>query len=358
MFVVMLRGILAHKLRLLLSATAVALGISFLAGTMVLTDTIRHSTDQLEDSLATGSDVSVRSRSAVGGDVADRAPVPASALDTVRALPGVARATGSSVGFAQLVDSAGDVVGTGTPVGISMPPGDLLQVREGRAPRGLDEVVLDVGTAERSGLEVGDRVTLLLAGPSRPATLVGLVSYGDLTALPGASVVAFDPPVADRLVGTPGHFTTLEVTAADRTSPRELRSAVAAALPDDLQAVTGAQAADESVAAVRKAVRFIPMALMAFVAVSLFVAAFLIASGSASSGCCGLSEPPRARSSPPWSARPSWWASSPRRRASGSASPRPSGSTGCCPPSVSPCRTPRSRSGPRSPSSRSSSARW
>jgi putative ABC transport system permease protein len=54
MFVVMLRGILAHKLRLLLSATAVALGISFLAGTMVLTDTIRHSTDQLEDSLATG----------------------------------------------------------------------------------------------------------------------------------------------------------------------------------------------------------------------------------------------------------------------------------------------------------------
>ena len=56
----------------------------------------------------------------------------------------------------------------------------------------------------------------------------------------------------------------------------QLRRTVAAALPGDLQAVTGAQAADESVAAVRKAVRFIPMALMAFVAVSLFVAAFLI----------------------------------------------------------------------------------
>ncbi len=276
MFVVVLRGIFAHKLRLLLSATAVALGISFLAGTMVLTDTIRHSTDQLEDSLATGSDVSVRSRSAVGGDVSDRAPVPASALETVRSLPGVARATGSSVGFAQLVDGSGDVVGTGTPVGISMPPGGLLDVRQGRAPRGLGEVVLDVGTAKTSGLEVGDRVTLLLAGPSRPATLVGLVSYGELTTVPGASVVAFDPRVADRLVGTPGHFTTLEVTAADGTSPRELRRTVAAALPGDLQTVTGAQAADESVAAVRKAVRFIPMALMAFVAVSLFVAAFLI----------------------------------------------------------------------------------
>jgi putative ABC transport system permease protein len=276
MLVVVLRGILAHKLRLLMSATAVALGISFLAGTMVLTDTIRHSTDQLEDSLATGSDVSVRSRSAVGGDVADRAPVPASALDTVRGLPGVARAAGSSVGFAQLADASGDIIGTGTPVGISMPPGGLLKVRQGRAPVGLDEVVLDLGTAQRSSLEVGDRVTLLLAGPSRPATLVGLVSYGDVTTLPGTSVVAFDPRVADRLVGTPGQFTTLEVTAADGTTPRQLRTTVAAALPDDLQVVTGAQAADESVAAVRKAVRFIPMALMAFVAVSLFVAAFLI----------------------------------------------------------------------------------
>ncbi len=138
MFVVTLRGIVAHKIRLLLSASAVALGISFLAGTMVLTDTIGHSVDQLEDSLASGSDVSVRSRSLDGGaaDVADRAPVPASALAAVRDLPGVASATGSSVGFAQLVDPQGDLVGSGAPVGISMPPGGLLQVRTGRAPVG------------------------------------------------------------------------------------------------------------------------------------------------------------------------------------------------------------------------------
>ncbi|HEX7189663.1 MAG TPA: FtsX-like permease family protein [Actinomycetes bacterium] len=276
MFVVTLRGIVAHRIRLLLSASAVALGISFLAGTMVLTDTIGHSVDQLEDSLATGSDVSVRSASVSGGDVADRAPVPASALAAVRDLPGVASATGSSVGFAQLVAPDGDLVGTGAPVGISMPPGGLLQVRTGHAPAGPDQVALDVDTAKRSGLKVGDTVSLLLAGPTRTATLVGLVSYGEVTAIPGASVVAFDPDVADQLVGTPGHFTTLEVTAEDGVAPDQLRRSVAATLPDGLEAVTGEQAADESIAAVRKAVRFIPMALMAFVAVSLFVAAFLI----------------------------------------------------------------------------------
>jgi putative ABC transport system permease protein len=276
MFAVTLRGIAAHKIRLLLSASAVALGIAFLAGTMVLTDTIRHSVDQLQDTLATGSDVSVRSRSAAGGDVADRAPVPASALQDVRRVSGVASATGSSVGFAQLVDDAGQVVGSGTTIGVSMPPGGLLEVRDGRAPAGLGEVAVDADTAKRSGLELGEQVTVLLAGPSRQARLVGLVSYGEVTALPGATVVAFDPESANRLLGTPGHYTTLEVTAEEGVAPAQLRKAVAGVLPADLQAVTGRQAADENVAAVRKAVKFIPMALMAFVAVSLFVAAFLI----------------------------------------------------------------------------------
>ncbi len=279
MLAVTLRGIAAHKIRLLLSASAVALGIAFLAGTMVLTGTIRHSVDQLEDSLANGSDVSVRSQSAAGGevaDVADRAPVPAAALEQVRGLPGVAGATGSSVGFAQVVDSSGDIVGTGTTLGISLPPDGPLDVRKGRAPQGLDEIAIDVETAKRSGLQLGEQVTVLLAGPSREARLVGLVSYGEVTALPGASVVAFDPDSANRLLGAPGHFTTLEVTAEDGVSQAQLRRTVAAALPGNLEAVTGQESADESVAAVRDAVKFIPMALMAFVAVSLFVAAFLI----------------------------------------------------------------------------------
>ena len=276
MFAVTLRGIAAHKIRLLLSATAVALGIAFLAGTMVLTDTIRSSVDELQDTLSGGSDVSVRAHSETGGDVADRAPVPAAVLDAVRRVPGVASATGSSVGFAQVVDGAGKVVGGATSVGVSLPPDGLLQVREGRAPSGIDEVAMDVDSAERAGLTVGSPVTVLLAGPQREATLVGLVGYGEITALPGATVVAFDPESANELLGTPGHFTTIEVTAEDGADAGQLRKDVAAALPAGLDAVSGRQAADESVKAVRKATEFVPMALMAFVAVSLFVSAFLI----------------------------------------------------------------------------------
>ena len=155
-------------------------------------------------------------------------------------------------------------------------PDGLLQVHRGRAPHGTGEVALDVDSANNAHLRVGDRVTLLTAGPPRPAVLVGLVAYGKVTSLPGATLVALDPAVAGRLLGTPGSFTTIDLTADDGVSPQQLRRAVAAELPAGLQAVTGQQAADESVRAVRKAVRFLPMALMMFVGVSLFVSAFLI----------------------------------------------------------------------------------
>ena len=276
MLAVTLRGIAAHKIRLLLSATAVALGIAFLAGTMVLTDTIRSSVDALQDTLSGGSNVSVRAHSETGGDVADRAPVPATVLDDVRRVPGVASATGSSVGFAQVVDGKGSVVGGATSVGVSLPPDGPLQVRKGRAPSGPDEIAMDVDSAERAKLALGAQVTVLLAGPPQQATLVGLVGYGEITAVPGATVVAFDPESANAQLGTPGHFTTIEISAGDGVDAEQLRADVAASLPAGLEAISGRQAADESVKAVRKATEFLPMALMAFVAVSLFVSAFLI----------------------------------------------------------------------------------
>ena len=55
-----LRGVLAHKLRLALTAAAVVLGVGFVAGTYILTDTISHSFDTLFQEVSTGVDVSVR----------------------------------------------------------------------------------------------------------------------------------------------------------------------------------------------------------------------------------------------------------------------------------------------------------
>ena len=76
-------------------------------------------------------------------------------------------------------------------------------------------------------------------------------------------------------MGTPGHFTTSEVTAADGRPPgsSDARRRGPSGRPAGGHRRAGR---GRERRAVRKAVRFIPMALMAFVAVSLFVAAFLI----------------------------------------------------------------------------------
>ena len=44
---VMIKGLLAHKLRLALTALSVVLGVGFVAGTFVLTDTLSSTFDNL-----------------------------------------------------------------------------------------------------------------------------------------------------------------------------------------------------------------------------------------------------------------------------------------------------------------------
>src|SRR5512146_2050791 len=114
-----IKGLLAKKVRLVLTALSVVLGIGFVAGTYVLTDTMNAAFDQLFATTAQASDVTVRSveafvpqQSGPGGGGEERTPVPASLLDTVRQVPGVQVAAGGVQGYAQLVDpKTGDAIG-------------------------------------------------------------------------------------------------------------------------------------------------------------------------------------------------------------------------------------------------------
>ncbi|HWI05400.1 MAG TPA: ABC transporter permease, partial [Acidimicrobiales bacterium] len=111
-----LKGLLAHKLRLFLTAIAVVLGVAFVAGTFVLTDTINRTFDTLFAEISAGTDITVRAESGFG-DAANlessRDALPASLLATVRAVRGVAAADGSVGGYAQFVDKKGKAVVTG-----------------------------------------------------------------------------------------------------------------------------------------------------------------------------------------------------------------------------------------------------
>lgn len=114
-----LKSLLARKLRLLLTALAVVLGVAFVSGTLILGDTLNSTFDKLFSTAYAGTDVVVRGEPAFSVSVTENAdpaqarpPVPESVLEAVRAVPGVSAAAGDSAGFAQVVRPDGEVVET------------------------------------------------------------------------------------------------------------------------------------------------------------------------------------------------------------------------------------------------------
>jgi len=279
-----LKGLLAHKLRLALTALSVVLGVAFVAGTFVLTDTINRTFDNVFAEVTAGVDVSVRARSGFGDDAtveAQRDTVPASIVDLVARVPGVARAEGSVGGYAQPVDADGDAVTTGGAPNLGFNWGlvdelNPLEVRTGRAPSAAGEVMFDAVTAREHDFELGQRVRVLTTSGSQEFTLVGTAGFGEADNLAGATLAIFDTPTAQRLFGKDGAFDTVDVVAAEGVTVPELRQRVADAVPGDLEVLTGTEIGQENADAVKSGLGFFSTALLTFAGISLFVGAFII----------------------------------------------------------------------------------
>jgi putative ABC transport system permease protein len=280
-----LKGIMAHKLRLFLTALAVVLGVAFVAGTFVLTDTINKTFDTLFTEISAGTDLTVRAVSGFGNDAggfdtASRDTVPASLIDTVRRTPGVQAADGTVTGYAQFVDKEGKAVASGgaPTLGFNWTEPGLspLQLRSGREPQRDGEVVVDAVTARTHKFAVGDRVTVLFKGPTQEFTLVGITGFGEADNLAGATLAIFEEATAQRVFGKAGRYDSIEIKAAEGVGARELRDRLVGTLPADVEVVTSKEVADESAEAVGQALGFFSTALLVFAGIALFVGGFII----------------------------------------------------------------------------------
>jgi putative ABC transport system permease protein len=277
---------LAKKVRLVFTALSVVLGIGFVAGTYVLTDTMNAAFDQLFATTSKASDVTVRSTSAFtpeqSGSGEERTPVPASLLDTVRAVPDVAIAVGSVSGYAQFVDPAtGDAIGGFGPPTLGLNWNELsdgvLKIRSGGAPPTTsDQVVVDAATAGRYALQVGDTVRILFVGPPERFTISGIASFGSADNLAGATLAVFDTPTAQRVLDKQGVFDAIEARGVEGVTPTELRDQIQPVLPSGTEAVTTADVGAEQAAQFRQALGFFQTALLVFAGVALFVGSFII----------------------------------------------------------------------------------
>lgn len=282
-----LRGLLAKKLRLALTVLSIVLGVGFVAGTYVLTDTMARAFDELFSTVASDTDVVVRATSAfdvtgqgAGGGGTGRGTIPEGVLERVRSVEGVAGARPGVQGYAQLVDPAtGEAIGgLGPPtIGLSWDPSSsVVALREGRAPEGPGEVVIDAATARTHDLRVGDRVRVLFIGPPGEFEVVGVAGFGETDNLAGDTVVYFSLPVAQERFDKVGVYDTISVDAAEGVSPERLRARVQAVLPEGVEAVTSGTVAGESAAAFEEGLGFFRTALLVFAGISLFVGSFII----------------------------------------------------------------------------------
>ncbi len=281
------KSLLGRKLRLLMSTFAIVLGVAFVAGSMIFTDTLARSFDAIFASSV--GDVVVR---AVGGTSDDGTPttktMPAALVDDLADVEGAARADGNVTSFGVfVVGDNGKVVGGQGPPGIGLNWSDApaanglegLTITDGAVPSGPDEVAMDEGTAKRAGYEVGDTVQLVSSGPQpvlRPS-LVGLATFGDGASTNGASITIFDTATAqDLFVEGKNAYNDAWVTAADGITQAELRDNVAAELPEGYEAITGDRAADDAASQLVQAISFIGTFLLIFAGISLVVGSFLI----------------------------------------------------------------------------------
>jgi putative ABC transport system permease protein len=280
-----LRGLLSRKLRLVLSALSVVLGVMFVSGAFVLTDTLSRSFDQLFSTVFSNTDVQVSAvqKLSQGGD-SERVTttIPESTVDTIRGVAGAAHADGMVFADgARLIGANGKVVSSAGPprFGADWPSQvDQAQLREGRAPTADNEIAINAGLAKAGAVHVGDTVGVLTLEPRKNFTIVGVFGYaGGRDSQGGAQVIAFTKPVAQQLMlGQTGVYSAVSVKAADGVSPDALRDRVAAKLGSAYDVKTGKQLADQNAAAAHTALSFFNNILIGFAAVALFVAVFLI----------------------------------------------------------------------------------
>ncbi|GIH13981.1 ABC transporter permease [Rugosimonospora africana] len=280
-----LKSLMSRKLRLVLSGLAVVLGVMFVAGAFVLTDTLGRSFTSLFSTAYANTDVQVAAKSKVATGVGNDqgvASLPGSLVDTVRQVPGVASATGEvQVDGARVIGHNGKVVTTyGAPqFGMNWTGGGFAQLEPGsRAPAADDEIVINAGLAKTADLKIGDQVSVLTLEPKKTFTLVGIFGYsGGRDSLGGEQSVAFTTPVAQQLMlGTPDAYSDVDVRAGPGVSDSALRDRVATAVGGDYQVKTGKQLADDASAGFQKALSFFNYVLLGFAGVALFVGIFLI----------------------------------------------------------------------------------
>ncbi len=294
MFRLTLKNLWAYKKRLLTSGLSIVIGISFLAGSFVFTDTLKGLFTDLFSSSVEGVDVSVRQERAFGDETdggpydTGRAGLPATLTADIRAVSGVAAVAPYIEGYAQPINDKGKLVSTGQAPTFGytwVDDSELSAYRllNGRAPNASGEVVFDRGLMKEMKVKVGDSVKVNTLAGVNSFTLVGDATFGSSDSALGATAVFFAQEDAQKFLERPGFVQSFLVRGEPGVSEDALATDIEVALAGKdfenktaLEVVTGSKLKEESLSFVNTIFGFINTFFTAFAVVALFVSIFVI----------------------------------------------------------------------------------
>ena len=275
-----LKQTLARRGRLALTLVAVALGVTFVTGSLVLTDTSNRVFDDQFATAASGVDVSVRDAvsfdSAMGVEV-ERDPLPSALLDRVRGVDGVAEAVAVAKGSGLIQHRGEAIVPRGPSLLSSWSPAPFgsFELRTGREPR-PGEVVVDVATAREHGISLGSEVTIQ-SEQVESLEVVGLAGFGDRDGLPNTTVALVSTPTAQSLLGLGKRFSELLVVADERTSTGVLSERLREAVGASYDVAASRDTADASARAAKDQLEYLQIMLFVLAGAAFLIGGFLIA---------------------------------------------------------------------------------
>ena len=277
-----LKNIFAHKIRLALTALSIILGVGFIAGTFIYTDTIGSAFDGIFEDAFEGVDIAVSAESDL--QFGEGGFLPEDAVVGLADVEGVEQVDPFIQGFGVIIlDTDGEPLGGQGPpqFGANLDRDDTsggFTLREGALPSGPTEVVIDALSAETAGFEVGD--TIQVISPTTPATdytMVGIAGFGELDNLGGATFALFDLPTIQSLIDKEGLLTGASIQVTPGADVEAVIERIQPRLPENGSAVSGQTAAEEEAGEIQQGLAFFNTFLLTFGFIALFVGSFIIA---------------------------------------------------------------------------------
>lgn len=283
MLKVTLRGLMAHKVRLIATAVSVLLGVAFMSGTQVLTSSVSASFDKVFADVYASIDVVVRSSNEVDTPFGpERTRISEAVLPTVSGVAGVEAAEGQVVGQIRVLDKDNQplVAAQGPPnFGLNWLTSPALNgwtIVDGAPPVAANDIVLDVRSAKDGKYAVGDAVNVSVTNGVQPFKVAGIAKFGKLETWGGAQAALFSTTTIQTLVGEPGMYDWISVAGQNDESQTQLSDEISKVIPAGTEAITGEEFTEESQSAFQKIIGIFSTFLLVFALIALFVGSFII----------------------------------------------------------------------------------